>query len=200
MEASISVRAEDRLKGATKFNVWKLFITNILQEHDLEQYVPTVVEEPMNNAGRMDLGKSQSNAKRIIFDSVKDSIILAMTSMMTAKDYMDTLVNLYEKHTKSQKRTLKHKLKYLKMEKGESVASFCSRIAHIRDHLLVTGVTVDDDDLVEAIFYSLPSSWETFLSSVSGTEIQPTFERLWNDFLQEESRTATRRKPTKEEH
>ena len=34
------------------------------------------------------------------------------------------------------------------MEKGESVASFCSRIDQIRDQLLVTGVIVDDDDLV----------------------------------------------------
>jgi hypothetical protein len=59
---------------------------------------------------------------------------------------MDTLVNLYEKKAPSQKRTLEHKLKYLKMEKGESVASFCSRIAQIRDQLLVTGVTVDDDE------------------------------------------------------
>jgi hypothetical protein len=189
MASSISVRAEDRLEGATNFNVWKLRITNILQEHDLEQYVTTVVEEPTNNAGRAAFRKSQAKAKRIIFDSVKDSIMPAMTSLMTAKDCMDTLVNLYEKQAPSQKRTLKHKLKYLKMEKGESVASFCSRIAQIRDQLLVTGVTVDDDDLVQAIFYGLPSSWETFLSSVSGREIQPTFERLWHDCLQEESRT-----------
>jgi hypothetical protein len=96
--------------------------------------------------------------------------------------------------------TLKHKLKYLKMEKGESIASFCSSIAQIKDQLLVIGVTVDDDDLVQAIFDGLPSSWETFLSSVSGREIQPTFERLWHDFLQEESHTDTRCEPTKEEH
>ena len=108
-----------------------------------------------------------------------------MTSLMNAKDCMDTLVNLYEKQAPSQKRTLKHNLKYLKMKKGESVASFCSRIAQIRDQLLVTGVTVDDDDLVHAIFYGLSSSWETFLSSVNGREIQPMFERLWHDCLQE---------------
>ena len=52
-----------------------------------------------------------------------------MISLMTAKDRMNTLVNLYEKQDPSQKRTLKHKLKYLKMEKGELVESFCSRIA-----------------------------------------------------------------------
>jgi hypothetical protein len=78
------------------------------------------------------------------------------------------------------------------MEKGESVESFCSRIAQIRDQILVTGVTVDNDDLVQAIFYDLPSSWETLLSSVSGREIHPTFEILWHDFLQEENRIATR--------
>jgi hypothetical protein len=94
----------------------------------------------------------------------------AMISLMTTKDCMDTLVNLYKKQTPSQKRTLKHKLKYLKMEKGESVASFCSKIAQIKDQLLVTRVTVDDDDLVQAIFDGLPSSWETFLSSVSGRD------------------------------
>jgi hypothetical protein len=165
-----------------------------------EQYVTTVVEEPTTNAKRTAFRKSQVKAKRIIFDSVKDSIMAAMTSLMTAKDCMDTLVNLYEKRTPSQKRTLKHKLKYLKMEKGESIASFCSKIAQIRDHILVTGITMDDDDLVHAIFDGLPSSWKTFLSIVSGREIQPMFERLWHDYLQEECRTATRSEPTKEEH
>ena len=93
----------------------------------------TVVEEPTTNEGRVAFRKSQAKAKRIIFDSVKDNIMPTMTSLITAKDYIDTLVNLYEKHAPSQKRTLKHKLKYLKMEKGESVASFYSRIAQIRD-------------------------------------------------------------------
>jgi hypothetical protein len=63
MASSISVRAEDRLEGATKFNVWKLWITNILQENDLEQYVTTTVEEPTNNAGRATFMKSQQKAK-----------------------------------------------------------------------------------------------------------------------------------------
>jgi hypothetical protein len=144
--------------------------------------------------------KSQEKSKKIIFDLGKDSIMSAMTSLMTTKECMDTLVNMYEKQAPSHKRTLKHKLKYLKMEKGKSVASFYSRIAHIRDWILVTGVTMDDDDLVHVIFDGLPSSWDTFLSSVSGREIQPTFERLWHDCLQEESRTATRSEPTKEEH
>ena len=51
----------------------------------------------MNNAGREDFKKSQTKAKKIIFDSVKDNIMPAMTLLMTTKDCKDTLVNLYEK-------------------------------------------------------------------------------------------------------
>jgi hypothetical protein len=97
MASSILVRAMDRLEGASNFNVWKLMIMNILQEDDLEQYVTTVMGEPTFNAGRAAFRKSQAKAKRIIFDSVKDSIMPAMTSLMIAKDCIDTLVNLYEK-------------------------------------------------------------------------------------------------------
>jgi hypothetical protein len=74
--------------------------------------------------GERPSGRIQAKSKRIIFDLVKDSIMPTMTSLMTSKDCMDTLVNLYEKQAPSQKRTLKHKLKYLKMEKGESITSF----------------------------------------------------------------------------
>jgi single-stranded DNA-specific DHH superfamily exonuclease len=91
--------------------------------------VTTVLEEPTNNVGREAFRKSQAKAKRIIFESVKYSIIPAMTLLMTAKDCMDTLVNLYEKNDPSRKRTLRHKLKYLNMEKGESMEYLCSRIA-----------------------------------------------------------------------
>jgi hypothetical protein len=101
MASSISVRSKDRIKGAANFNVWKLWITNILQEYDLEQDVTIIVEEATNNVGRATSRKSQVKAKRIIFDSVKDSIILAMTSLMNSKECMDTLVDLYEKQAPS---------------------------------------------------------------------------------------------------
>ena len=64
--------------------------------------------------------------------------------------------------------------------------------------LIAIGVTVDDDDLVQTMVDGLPSSWETFMASVSGRENQPTFERLWHDCIEEEGRTSG--KVTKEEN
>jgi hypothetical protein len=74
--------------------------------------------------GERPSGRVKQRPSELSLTQSKDSIMPAMTSLMTAKECMDTLVNLYEKKAPSQKRTLKHKLKYLKMEKGDSVASF----------------------------------------------------------------------------
>jgi hypothetical protein len=63
MASSISVRVEDRLGGASNFNVWKLRIMNILQDHDLEQYVTIMMEETTSNTGRVAFRKSQAKAK-----------------------------------------------------------------------------------------------------------------------------------------
>jgi hypothetical protein len=50
--ASSSVKAEDRLEGASNFNSWKARVFNILQEGELGELVTRVIEEPTSNAGR----------------------------------------------------------------------------------------------------------------------------------------------------
>ena len=94
---------------------------------------------------------------------------------------MDTLTNLYENKSPNQKRVIKSKLRTLNMEKDEGVASFFTKISQVRDKLLAICVTVDDDDLVQTVVDGLPSSWETFLVSISGREVQPKFESRWHD-------------------
>ena len=91
---SISVRPEDRLEGVSNFNMWKTRILDILEEHDLDQFVTSEVEIPTSNVGRTTFKKNQAKEKRIIFDFVKDSIITVLTPLKTAKECFDTLVNM----------------------------------------------------------------------------------------------------------
>ena len=84
----------------------------------------------------------------------------------------------------------------MKLNKDEGVGSFFTKIAQVRDQLIAIGIVADDDDLVQTVVDGLPSSWETFMASVSGRENQPTFERLWHDCIEEEGRTSS--KVTKE--
>ena len=69
-----------------------------------------VTEEPTSNAGRLTYKKKQAKARRIIYDSVKETVIPNITALKTAKECFDILTNLYEKKAPSQKRFLKKRL------------------------------------------------------------------------------------------
>ena len=87
---------------------------------------------------------------------------------------------------------MKNKLCTLNMEKDEGVDSFFTNISQVRDQLLVIGVKLDYGDLVQTVVDGLPSSCEIFLSAVNGHEVQPDFERLWHDCLQEKERVQSK--------
>jgi hypothetical protein len=194
--ASSSVKVEDRLEGASNFNSWKARVFNILEESDLDELVTRVVEEPATNAKRVAYQKRQAKAKRVIFYSVKDSIMPLIAHLRTAKECFDALANLYEKKAPTQKRTLKKQLRTLKMGKDETIFAFFYKINQTRDQLAAIGVAVDDDDLVQTAVDGLLESWETFLSSVNGREVQLNFERSWHDCLEEEGRIKSRNEPS----
>ena len=78
------------------------------------------------------------------------------------------------------------------MEKDETVATFFSNISQIRDQLMAIADKVEDDDLVQTLFDGLPTAQETFLATVNGREVQPNFERLWHNCLEEEGRIQSR--------
>ena len=53
---------------------------------------------------------------------------------------------------------------------------------------MAIGDKVEDDDLVQTVFDGLLATWETFLAAINGRGVQPSFDRLWHDCLQEERR------------
>jgi hypothetical protein len=194
--ASSSVKAEDRLEGASNFNAWKARVFNILEEGDLDELVTRVIEEPTSNTGMESYKKRQTKAKRVIFDSVKDNMMPLIGHLRTTKECFDSLENLYEKKTPTQKRILKKQLCTLNMGKDASISAFFSKIVQTRVQLTTIGIAVDDDDFVQKSVDGLPDSWETFLSSVNEREVQPNFERLWHDCLEEEGRLKNRNEPS----
>ena len=83
--ASSSVKAEDKLEGASNFNAWKARVFNILEEGDLDELVTRVMEESTLNAGRETYKKRQTKAKSINFDSVKDNMMPLIAYLRIAK-------------------------------------------------------------------------------------------------------------------
>ena len=125
----ISIILEDQLEGTSNFNTWKAMSLNILEEHDLDGYISNVVEDPTTNNGFTSYKKNQAKAKKTIYELVNDNLMPVITPLKTAKEFFDTLTNLYEKNDPNKKRSLKNKLHNLNMEKDEYVASFFTNIS-----------------------------------------------------------------------
>ena len=101
--ASISIRPEDILEGTSNFNTWKVRVINILEEHDLDSFVTSVIEYPTTNAGRTNYKKNQAKEKGIIYESMKDNLMSVITSLKTQNECFDTVTNFYEKNSNTQK-------------------------------------------------------------------------------------------------
>ena len=68
------------------------------------------------------------------------------------------------------------------MEKNETMTSLFTNISQVRYQLLRIGVMVDDGDIIQSTIDGLPSSWETFLATIYGQDVQSKFEILWHCF------------------
>ena len=73
------------------------------------------------------------------------------------------------------------------MEESDSVTYF-TRVTQIRDELSATGEVVSDEELVQVALNGFSEKWGTFVKGVVSKEHLPKWDRLWDDFIQEETR------------
>ena len=87
---------------------------------------------------------------------------------------------MYEAKNENQKMALQDKLHGARMVKGESVATYLTWVAQVKDELVVVGEVIPDSEL------GFTKEWEVFVKCVVGREKLPDCSRLWDDFTQEE--------------
>jgi hypothetical protein len=81
---------------------------------------------------------------------------------------------------------LHDQLRGIRMLKDESVTSFLGRYTQIRDALGAVGEVVDPNSLVRQAMNSFTKPWGPFVHGIVSSEAMPTWERMWDDFVQEE--------------
>ena len=63
-------------------------------------------------------------AKRIILDSIKDHLILHVSSLKTPKEVFDALTKLFERKNINWKMALRNRLKNVKIQNSETMQSY----------------------------------------------------------------------------
>ena len=62
------------------------------------------------------------------------------------------------------------------------------RLTQIKDELGDVGSKTMDEELVWIALHGFFKPWETFVKGVSARDKLPDWKRLWDDFVQEETR------------
>jgi hypothetical protein len=121
--ASVGLRFEDRLDGASNFCPSRERIGSVLEDNGLEIVKGKVAApiDPMQLAAHT---KKDVRARRILVDGVKDHIIPHLIGKKTTKDMWEALVKLYQSDNQSMKMMFREKLISTKMAKGESVVTY----------------------------------------------------------------------------
>jgi transposase InsO family protein len=187
------LRVEDRLDGAVNFSSWKARIVLLFQENELWDIVEgttatPVVAIPTDPAALTAFTKKDIKAKRILFDAVKDHIIPHVSSKTYVHEMWTALKNLFQNSNENRKMVLREKLKSIKMTKSESVTGYLSRITQVRDELGAVGEVISSTELVRTALNGVAKPWAVFVEGIVARENVPSWDRLWDDFVQEETR------------
>ena len=147
------LRLEDRLDGTGNFVPWKARILLLLEEHELWPDVvrntttyPIVI--PTDATVLAALNKKDCKARRIILDAVKDHIIPHISGKDRAHKMWSALITLYESSNENRKMVLREKLKSIRMNGGEGVTAYLTRISAVKDELAAVGEVVAPTELV----------------------------------------------------
>jgi hypothetical protein len=187
------MRAEDRLAGASNWSPWKTRIIFVLEDLELWDIVQAPVVLPPVTAPLLvaEFRKRNTKAKRTICDAVRDHVIPHLTGKDYAFEMWDSLCKLYQSPNQNRKMVLQEKLRSIQMLKSESVTSYLGRFTQTRDELAAVGEIVDPMVLVRTTLNDFSKPWGSFVRGIVAREAMPSWERLWDDFVQEELRCSS---------
>ena len=100
----------------------------------------------------------------------------------------DALNSLFQSSNENRKMVLREKLKSIKMAKVEGVIPYLTRISQVRDELTLVGEVFPGSELVWTALNGVAKPWDFFVEAIVARENLPSWDRLWDDFVQEETR------------
>jgi hypothetical protein len=87
---------------------------------------------------------------------------------------------------------LRTQLKNTKMQKGETVHDYFSRISQFKEQIEAIGDTLDEYELIMTALNGLTRPWDAFIQTICARKEKLQFDSLWEECVQEEARVANR--------
>ena len=102
----------------------------------------------------------------------------------------DSLTKLFEGKNINRKMTLRNRLKNVKIQNAETIQSYFTRVSQIKEQLEAVDEEVENAEIVMTTLNGLPRTWDSFIQGICARKKFVKFNRLWEEFSQEEARIA----------
>jgi hypothetical protein len=102
----------------------------------------------------------------------------------------DALTIMYEGRNINQKMNLRTQLKSTKMQKGETVHDYFSRISQFKEQLEEIGDNLEEDELIMTCLNGLTRPWDAFIQTICVRKEKLQFDSLLEECVQQEARVA----------
>jgi hypothetical protein len=116
------------------------------------------------------------------------TLIPHVTGKVNAYEMWESLTKLYQSTNENRKMVLREKLKSIKMTKAKNAVTYLTRLTQVRDELGAMGESIADSELVRTALNGVSKQWVVFVEGIVARENLSKWERLWDDFVQEETR------------
>jgi DNA repair ATPase RecN len=115
-----------------------------------------------------------------------------VASKKNPKEMFDSLTRMYEGKNINRKMNLRTQLKNTRMQKGETIQEYFSRISQFMDHLEEIGDTLDEYELIMTSLNGLTRPWDEFIQTICAIKEKLQYDSLWEECIQQEARVANR--------
>ena len=106
--------------------------------------------------------KNVAKVRRIMLEGVQDHIVSNPHGNETPYAMWKDLIYLFQNSSDRRKLVMKEKIINIKMENGDTIPKYLTKLTQCRDELGSVGVIVSQADLVSLTLLSLPKSWHSY--------------------------------------
>ena len=104
----------------------------------------------------------------------------------------DALTKLFEGKNINRKMILRNQLKNVKIQNSETIQSYFTRVAQIKEQLEVVEENVEEGEIVMTTLNGLPRSWDSLIQWIFARRRSISFNKLREECAQEEDRLVIR--------
>ena len=90
----------------------------------------------------------------------------------------DALSRMYEGRNINRKMNLRAQLKSTKMNHGETIQDYFTRVSQIKEQLEAIGDNVEEAEIVMTTLNGIPRTWESFIQGICSEKKLTQFSRL----------------------